>query len=86
MNTIYKVIWNDTLRVFQVVNELTRSRGKKTSVSRCSVTDQSYLQGQSEVTGRGEIRKLVLATAVGRLWLRLNLPALPRTSRQVGLR
>lgn len=65
MNTIYKVIWNDTLRVFQVVNELTRSRGKKTSVSRCSVTDQSYLQGQSEVTGRGEIRKLVLATAVG---------------------
>lgn len=41
MNTIYKVIWNDTLRVFQVVNELTRNRGKKTSVSRIVTPNQS---------------------------------------------
>ena len=41
MNTIYKVIWNDALRVFQVVNELTRNRGKKTSVSRIVTPNQS---------------------------------------------
>ena len=32
MNTIYKVIWNDALRVFQVVNEITRSRKRACSV------------------------------------------------------
>ena len=34
MNTIYKVVWNDLLNLFQVVNELTRSRGKKNSIGR----------------------------------------------------
>lgn len=32
MNTIYKVIWNDALRLFQVVNEMTRSRKRACSV------------------------------------------------------
>lgn len=32
MNTIYKVIWNDALRLYQVVNEMCRSRRKACSV------------------------------------------------------
>ncbi|HIU73975.1 MAG TPA: ESPR domain-containing protein [Candidatus Aphodousia faecipullorum] len=32
MNTIYKVIWNDALQVFQAVNEITKSHRKHTSV------------------------------------------------------
>lgn len=28
MNAIYKVIWNDAIRQYQVVNELCRSRRK----------------------------------------------------------
>lgn len=32
MNAIYKVIWNDAIRQYQVVNELCRSRRKACSV------------------------------------------------------
>ena len=32
MNAIYKVIWNDALRIYQVVNEMCRSRRKACSV------------------------------------------------------
>lgn len=32
MNAIYKVIWNDALRLYQVVNEMCRSRRKACSV------------------------------------------------------
>ena len=33
MNTIYKVIWNDALQVFQAVNEITKSHRKHSSVT-----------------------------------------------------
>ena len=31
MNAVFKVVYNEALKVFQVVNEMTRSRGKRAS-------------------------------------------------------
>lgn len=31
MNTVFKVVYNEALKVFQAVNEMTRSRGKRAS-------------------------------------------------------
>lgn len=39
MNAIYKVIWNDALRLYQVVNEMCRSRRKACSVKACTWKD-----------------------------------------------
>lgn len=52
MNTIYKVIWNDALRLFQVVNEMTRSRKRA-----CSVKSV-----HTETVG-GAVRKSLVAMA-----------------------
>lgn len=41
MNTIYKVIWNDALRLYQVVNEMCRSRRKACSVKAVHVEGSS---------------------------------------------
>ena len=47
MNTIYKVIWNDALRVFQVVNEITRSRKRACSVKSVHTEDASNKLGEA---------------------------------------
>lgn len=52
MNTIYKVIWNDALRLYQVVNEMCRSRRKACSVKAV------HMEG----SGRS-LKRSVLATA-----------------------
>ena len=44
MNTIYKVIWNDALRVYQVVNELCRSHRKACSVKAVHVQEHSVTE------------------------------------------
>ena len=31
MNAVFKVVYNEALQVFQAVNEMTRSRGKRAS-------------------------------------------------------
>ncbi|ALR78681.1 lipoprotein/autotransporter domain-containing protein [[Enterobacter] lignolyticus] len=36
MNRIYRVIWNSTLRVFQVCSELTNRQGKSPTVNQCT--------------------------------------------------
>lgn len=52
MNAIYKVIWNDAIRQYQVVNELCRSRRKACSVKAV------HMEG----SGRS-LKRSVLATA-----------------------
>lgn len=48
MNAIYKVIWNDAIRQYQVVNELCRSRRKACSVKAVHV--ESTLGARSVVS------------------------------------
>lgn len=52
MNTIYKVIWNDALRLYQVVNEMCRSRRKACSVKAV------HMEGSGRT-----LKRSVLATA-----------------------
>lgn len=44
MNAIYKVIWNDALRLYQVVNEMCRSRRKGCSVKAVHVQEHSVTE------------------------------------------
>lgn len=52
MNAIYKVIWNDALRLYQVVNEMCRSRRKACSVKAV------HMEGSGRT-----LKRSVLATA-----------------------
>lgn len=52
MNAIYKVIWNDSLRLYQVVNEMCRSRRKACSVKAV------HMEGSGRT-----LKRSVLATA-----------------------
>lgn len=45
MNTIYKVVWNDALSLYQVVNELCRSRRKACSVKSVHSASHSLKTG-----------------------------------------
>lgn len=56
MNAIYKVIWNDAIRQYQVVNELCRSRRKACSVKAV----------HTDGAGRS-LKRSVLATAAATL-------------------
>ena len=61
MNTIYKVIWNDALQVFQAVNEITKSHRKHTSVrTGGGYHERSILQPQFKLAA---ICAAILATA-----------------------
>lgn len=51
MNAIYKVIWNDALRLYQVVNEMCRSRRKGCSVKSVHVDGSSHSVAGSLKTG-----------------------------------
>lgn len=51
MNAIYKVIWNDALRLYQVVNEMCRSRRKGCSVKAVHVDGSSHSVAGSLKTG-----------------------------------
>ena len=59
MNAIYKVIWNDAIRQYQVVNELCRSRRKACSVKAVHIKSSS----------RGIFHALKLGTMAGVLGL-----------------
>lgn len=59
MNAIYKVIWNDAIRQYQVVNELCRSRRKACSVKAVHI----------ESSSRGIFHALKLGTMAGVLGL-----------------
>lgn len=59
MNAIYKVIWNDAIRQYQVVNELCRSRRKACSVKAVHI----------ESASRGIFHALKLGTMAGVLGL-----------------
>lgn len=67
MNAIYKVIWNDALRLYQVVNEMCRSRRKACSANavhsaaacvNCAAQEESGRTGTSTA-----LRKSTLAVA-----------------------
>lgn len=58
MNAIYKVIWNDAIRQYQVVNELCRSRRKACSVKAV----------HTDGTGRS-LKQSVLATVAAGMML-----------------
>ena len=65
MNTIYKVIWNDALRVFQVVNEITRSRKRACSVKNVHVGSAAMMRRASFVAGSA---LTLLAASVSSAW------------------
>lgn len=65
MNTIYKVIWNDALRVFQVVNEITRSRKRACSVKSVHSGSVATMRRAAFVAGSA---LALLAASVSSAW------------------
>lgn len=55
MNAIYKVIWNDAIRQYQVVNELCRSRRKACSVKAVHVESVSGAHSVVSSLKRGAV-------------------------------
>lgn len=68
MNAIYKVIWNDALRIYQVVNEMCRSRRKACSV-KCVHAPDSIRRSRTIIS------RSALAALGGSFLLAATLPA-----------
>lgn len=68
MNAIYKVIWNDALRIYQVVNEMCRSRRKACSV-KCVHAPDSIRRSRTIIS------RSALAALGGSFLLAAALPA-----------
>ncbi len=50
MNKIFRVIWNDSLKLFQVANEITKAHGKSSSSVEKKTSAQNV--GGGETTSR----------------------------------
>ena len=61
MNAIYKVIWNDALRLYQVVNEMCRSRRKGCSVKAVHVEKPLTQSVKQALTAIAAVAALIQA-------------------------
>ena len=61
MNAIYKVIWNDAIRQYQVVNELCRSRRKACSVKAVHESATSHRHVGVALAALGVVGTLALS-------------------------